>query len=124
MKTIQIDFNKTEKNDLFNSKNEIILFHNLFKNNKKVYENNFNKEKTDSKLIIKKLKNILIKILNKNNNKEKIVDNLKNKNWIKSKIIKNNALDNILFNNNFINNNKVKKKHIKIKFKIDKKQNE
>ena len=121
MKTIQIDFIKTEKNDLFNSKNEIILFHNLFKNNKKVYENNFNKEKTNSKLIIKELKNILIKILNQNNNKEKILDNAKNKNWIKSKIIKNNALDNILFNSNFINNNKVKKKHIKIKFKIDKK---
>ena len=115
LKNIQIEFNNIKTNNLLISRNEIILFQNFFKNKKKVYENNYNKSNENSKIITKMIKNILVKILNQNNNKEKVSDNEKYKKWIKD-----NVFEDFLYNNNFVNN-KIKKKHIKIQFKLDKK---
>ena len=62
------------------------------------------------------LKNILIKILNKKNNKEIVLNNKIYKNWINNNISKE-----IEFNDNYYNNNNkvVKRKNIKIKYKIE-----
>ena len=66
--------------------------------------------------MIKMLKNILIKILNKKNNKEIVLNNKIYKNWINNNISKE-----IEFNDNYYNNNNkvVKRKNIKIKYKIE-----
>ena len=112
---IKKDYIIAKNKNLFISKDEILIFQTLFKNNKKIYNNNYNYQKTDTKIMTKIFKNILIKILNKNNNKDKIINNEKNINWIKNNILD----DENYIDDEYFNNNKITKKNIKIKFKID-----
>ena len=112
---IQKDYKISNRNNISISKNEINIFQTLFKNNKKVYHNNYQSQQK-SNIMIKMLKNILIKILNKKNNKEIVLNNKIYKNWINNNISKE-----IEFNDNYYNNNNnvVKRKNIKIKYKIE-----
>ena len=115
IESIQKDYSNSDINNIFIFKSEMMIFQTLFKNNKKVYENNCeNKKKT--KIISKMLKNILIKILNKNNNQDKIMFKEVYKKWLKD----NNSEDNSINANNSIFSNKIKKKKSKIKFRLGK----
>ena len=107
----------SERKDLTIFKSEIDLFQILFKNSKKVYENNFCGNNMNSKVISKMLKNILIKILEKKYHRETISNVEKYKKWISDNISED-ILNNL--NYNIIDNiNKSKNKNIKINFNID-----
>lgn len=107
----------SERKDLTIFKNEIDLFQILFKNSKKVYENNFCGNKKNSKEITKMLKNILIKILENKYHREIISKVEKYKKWISDNISED-ILNNL--NYNIIDNiNKSKNKNIKINFNLE-----
>jgi hypothetical protein len=107
----------SESKDLTILKSEIDLFQILFKNSKKVYENNFCLNKMNSKAISKMLKNILIKILEKKNHRELISNVEKYKKWISDNISED-ILNNL--NYNIIDNiSKSKNKNIKINYNIE-----
>ena len=107
----------SERKDLIIFRTEIDLFQILFKNSKKVYENNFCLNKMNSKAISKMLKNILIKILEKKNHRELISNVEKYKKWISDNISED-ILNNL--NYNIIDNiSKSKNKNIKINYNIE-----
>jgi hypothetical protein len=107
----------SERKDLTIFKSEIDLFQILFKNSKKVYENNFCGNNMNSKVISKMLKNILIKILEKKYHRETISNVEKYKKWISDNISED-ILNNL--NYNIIDNiSKSKNKNIKINYNIE-----
>ena len=107
----------SERKDLIIFRTEIDLFQILFKNSKKVYENNFCLNKMNSKAISKMLKNILIKILEKKSHRELISNVEKYKKWISDNISED-ILNNL--NYNIIDNiSKSKNKNIKINYNIE-----
>lgn len=107
----------SERKDLIIFKSEIDLFQILFKNSKKVYENDFSGNKMNSKILSKMLKNILIKILENKYHRESISNVEKYKKWI-SENISEDILNNL--NYNIIDNmNKSKNKNIKINFNFE-----
>ena len=109
---IKNNYQISERKDLTIFKSEIDLFQNLFKNSKKVYENNFCGNNMNSKVI----KNILIKLLEKKYHREIISNVEKYQKWISDNISED-ILNNL--NYNIIDNiNKSKNKNIKIDFNI------
>ena len=99
--------------DILIFQSELSLFDILFENKKYEKEKNNNFEKKNFKILSKMLKNILIKILNKNYNKDLIFKVEKYKNWINQNI--ENGEENYF--NEVLNDRKNVKKNIKIKFK-------
>ena len=102
--------------DILIFQSELSLFDILFENKKYEKEKNNNFEKKNFKILSKMLKNILIKILNKNYNKDLIFKVEKYKNWINQNI--ENGEENYF--NEVLNDRKNVKKNIKIKFKNSK----
>ena len=102
--------------DLLIFHNELSLFDTLFEKNRNEEKNN-NIEKTNSKILSKMLKNILIKILNKKYNRDLIFKVERYKNWI----IQNTEQGEESYFNQALKGSKDVKKDIKIKFKNDKK---
>ena len=109
------DYKFYERNEINICKNEVLLFKELFNNNKKVYKNNFNYKKKNSKILSKMLKNILIEILNNNDNKKIIQKEDKCRIWIKNNISEEN---NVKYNNKIFCD-KIKSKNKKINYKIN-----
>ena len=107
----------SKKKDLTIFKSEIDLFQILFTYNKKDYEKDFSTNKMNSKVIIKMMKNIIIKILENKYNRDIISNAEKYKKWISNNISKD-ILNNINYNiiDNII---KLKNKNININFNYE-----